>query len=90
MTGAEVEPFLFFGSLICAIMAVVSGLRFKTRGVSAYIMAMAFLVLGGTMLLLRARAPQWMMITGCVALFLLLVADFAARSAHNANKDSRL
>ena len=88
MTGAELEPFLVIGSLICAAMAVISSLRHKSRGLSAYIMAAAFLVLGTTMLLLRAGASQWMLVTGCVVLVLLLIADFAVRSAHNSTKDS--
>ena len=38
------------------------------------------------MLLLRADAPEPVLIAGCVLLVLLLGADFAARSSHNAKK----
>jgi hypothetical protein len=88
MTELDPGLFLLVGSLICAVMTVVSLLRHKKRGVSAYIMATAFVVLGGTMLLLKVEAPMPYLITGCILLVLLLGADFAARSAYPPKKDS--
>lgn len=89
MNEVALNPFLFGGVLICAVMAVVSSLRFKTRGVSAYIMSVAFAVLGGAMLLVYLRAPMPLIILSGVVLILLLGADFAARSSHTANKEKR-
>lgn len=89
MMVSDAGLFLLVGSIICALMAVVSAFRYKTRGVSAYIMSFAFVVLGSTMLLLRMNAPIPVVIAGCVVLVILLGVDFAARSAHNAQKDSQ-
>ena len=83
----NVGTFLLFGAAICGLMAAFNVFRYKTRGISAYILAAAFVVLGGTMLLLRADAPEPVLIAGCALLVLLLAGDFAARSSHNAKKD---
>ena len=85
----QIDPFLMVGAIICAVMAVLNGFRYKSRGVSAYILAVAFLDLGATMLLLRSRAPQVYIILGIALLIVLLGADLAARSAHQSNKDPR-
>src|SRR5947208_9419535 len=76
VNASDLDPFLLAGTLICAAMAVVSALRHKKRGISAYIMSAAFLVLGFDMLLVRMRASQYLVILGCIFLVLLLVADF--------------
>jgi chromate transport protein ChrA len=83
----NVGTFLLLGAIISGLMAVFNALRYKSRGISAYIMAGAFVVLGCTMLLLRAEVSQALVIAGCVLLVILLGADFAARSQHNAKKD---
>jgi len=87
MTDAELGPFLLIGSIICGLMAIVSAFRYKSRGISAYIMAAGFVVLGSNMLLLRTHQTG-AAIAGIVLLVLLLGADFAARSAHKAKKDA--
>lgn len=86
MSQAELNPVLIGGVAICAVMAVVSSLRFKSRGVSAYIMAFAFAVLGGAMLLVYFQAPMPIILLSIIILILLLAADFAARAAHGAKK----
>lgn len=87
MNDAPINPALIGGVVICAVMAVVSSLRFKSRGVSAYIMAFAFVVLGGAMLLVYLQAPMPILLLSIVILVLLLGADFAARAAYGAKKD---
>ena len=87
MSDAGLNPFLAAGVVICALMAVVSSLRFKSRGPSAYIMAVAFAVLGAAMLLVYMRAPLPFIILSGVVLVLLLGADFAARASHAARKE---
>ena len=86
MNDAALNPFLVAGVVICAVMAVVSSLRFKTRGVSAYIMAFAFAVLGTAMLLVYVRAPMPLIVLSGVLLILLLGADFAARASQATKK----
>jgi len=89
MSAADPSLFLSIGMAICALMAVVSLLRHKSRGVSAFIMSGAFVVLGLDMYLVRIQAPMPITIAGCVLLVVLLGADFAARAAHSAGKDSQ-
>ena len=86
MNDAPINPALIGGVVICAVMAVVSSLRFKSRGVSAYIMAVAFAVLGTAMLLDYLRAPMSFIYLSIAVLILLLIADFAARAKHGAGK----
>ena len=86
MSDASLNPFLVAGVIICALMAIVSSLRYKTRGPSAYIMAFAFAVLGAAMLLVYVRAPLPFIVLSGVILIILLGADFAARSSHPAKK----
>ena len=87
MNSVQVQPFLAVGVVICAIMAVVSSLRYKSRGVSAYIMAFAFAVLGAAMLADFLQWPTPVMVGLIIVLVVLLGADFAARSAYQAKKD---
>lgn len=89
MNETPLNPALIGGIVICAVMAVVSSLRFKSRGISAYLMALAFATLGGCMLLVYLRAPTPVILASIVILVVLLIADFAARSSHAANKERR-
>jgi hypothetical protein len=82
MTPNDVAPFFIIGMAICAIMMIVSLLRFKTRGPSACVMAAAFAVLGIDMFLVKIQASQPVIIGGCGLLVILLGLDFAARSAY--------
>jgi hypothetical protein len=87
MNLSDMDSFFVAGAVLCAIMAVVSALRHKKRGLSAYIMAVGFLVLGSNMLMLRMRAPEPLIVLGCVVLVLLLIGDFAVRAANTVHKD---
>lgn len=82
MRLSEIDPFLYSGIALCLLMAVVSSLRSKTRGVSAFIMGGAFLVLGLALFLVHLQASQGLILGVFAILILLLGADFAARSAH--------
>lgn len=82
MNTAQLEPFLLSGMTISLIMAVISAFRRKSRGIGAFIMSAAFVVLGLGMLLVYLRASEPLLLTCGIILVLLLGADFAARSAH--------
>jgi hypothetical protein len=87
MNAADLDPFLNAGMGICGAMAVISAFRHKSRGVSAFIMAGAFVVLGLGMLMVKLRASVALLIATGIVLILLLGIDFAARSAHRENKE---
>lgn len=89
MSLSEVDPFLWSMMALCAIMAIVSALRYKSRGVSAYIMGSAFVAVGLGLLLIKIRAPIGLLFACGVVIVLLLGADFAARSAHRTNGGGR-
>lgn len=80
MTEPEWRLFLDSAMLICALMAIINGLRYKSRGASAYLLGAAFLAMGGTVYLLREKAGQTQLILGGALVFLLLVADLVVRN----------
>lgn len=82
MSFAQLDPVFLSAAVLCAIMAVVSLFRRKSRGTSALFMAAAFLVLGLALLLLRARAPLPVLAVTGVVLVALLGAEFAFRAGH--------
>lgn len=83
----DTGPFMTGGAIICAIAAVANAFKYKKRGNSAFILSIAFLVLGGTMLLDKFQAPMAAIYAGIAVLLALLILDFIVRSDQNANKD---
>lgn len=74
------------GTVICGVMIVVLILKIRTRGKSAYVMALAFLVMG---LLLQGLKMQWSsLVTNFlgIVLGLLLVYDFLFRAVEQSKK----
>lgn len=83
------DAFLVGAMAICAIMALVWLLRVRSKGLSAWLMALAFVCFGGLCASLRAEAPQALSWTLGGAVALLLAADFAARAARDAKERDR-
>ena len=80
MNEQQYGVFLYGGAAVCAAGCLLNLIRIKGRGNSALMLALAFLMMGGVLLLLRARADQiWVTIAG-VAVAALLVGDFLLRS----------
>jgi len=80
MTKADFDMFLLASAGLCVLMAVFNLVRFKKRGTSAYLLAGAFLSVGGALLLYRSDAEKWLVgLMGTIA-FLFLVGDFAVRA----------
>lgn len=71
---------MYWGMAICAIMVVVSLLRAKKLGASAYVQATSYVVMGFLMFLVQGGYPQGWLIGGGILLFCLLVLDFAVRA----------
>jgi hypothetical protein len=86
VTASEFGLFLNAAMLICAAMAVASLFRARSRGVAAYLMAAAFLGLGGVLYLVRIEAPPVFVLLGCGAVASLLFAEFGLRAAKQAER----
>jgi len=80
LTQQELDIFLNAVTVVGAAMAVFNWLRFKSRGASAYLLAFGFLLLAGIAQLYRAHASQMVVESSIALLFLVLIADFAARA----------
>ena len=80
MSDDQLALYLKGGMLVCAVMALVSGLRFRSRGVSALFLGSGFLAMGLLLLGLLRKWPQtWLIVVG-VVLVAALAGDFIARS----------
>jgi hypothetical protein len=80
------HAFLDGGVLVCAIMIVVWTFRLRSRGLSAYLMSTAFVVLGALFVALRREAPTWVIATLAISLAMVLGADVVVRSAEHYRK----
>lgn len=61
--------------MICAAMALVNLARLKSRGISAVLLAAAFLVFGATVFAYSSAMPTPVIAVGGVIVFALLAAD---------------
>ena len=89
MTSSEYELFLSGAMALCALMALLVAFRYKSRGASALVMSVAFLVFGGVLYLLKSGAPQGWVTAGGILLGLLLLTDFILRAGRQVDKDKR-
>ncbi len=80
MTKGEMDIFLLGTMMLCAVMAVFNFIKNSKRGLSAYILSSAFLVMGGTVYMYRSDAPNLWVKIGCAVLVALLCADFLLRA----------
>jgi hypothetical protein len=85
----QLDPVFIAAAVLCGIMAVVSSFRRKSRGVSALLMAGAFLVLGAALLMVRAKAPLPVLGATGAVLIALLVAEFATRAGQAYDRETR-
>lgn len=86
MTTRELDLALYWGMAICAVMVVVSLLRAKKLGASAYVQATSYVVMGFLMFLVQGGYPDGWLIGAGIVLFLLLVFDFAVRAGGPRNR----
>jgi hypothetical protein len=80
MTGFNEPLYLDAMAIFCALMAIMNLGRARTRGLSAYFLASAFLVLGCTLLLYSAKGQSLWTWIGGIAVGVLLVADIVYRT----------
>ena len=74
---------------VCALMAVVNVMLYKRRGVSAYVLATAFVALGFTLWLYESDYPRGWWYAGVVVTIALLLVDVMVRSATLPKQDCR-
>jgi hypothetical protein len=67
------------GALVCALGVLLNVFMLRKRGLSAAIMAGAFLCLGVALLLIFAKAPAWSAGLFGMLVFGLLALDFILR-----------
>ncbi|HWD37931.1 MAG TPA: hypothetical protein VG944_03730 [Fimbriimonas sp.] len=76
MTKDEMSVFLAAAIGTCAVGGLLNLLLVRKRGAAAILMAIAFLLLGGTLSLYRANGPSFLFNAGVVLVLTLLVAHF--------------
>ncbi len=81
MTRAEYELFLQVAAVICAGAAIFNLFLIRRRGASGGVMAIAFLVLGFTILAYQREGQSTAVTVGGSIVVLLLMADVVIRSA---------
>lgn len=79
MTKTEFDQFLLATVILCIVGAIVNLVQLKRRGANAKVMALAFLVLGGSVQAYRVSGPSPVFYIGVAAVLCLLFADFAMR-----------
>lgn len=79
--GPMSQQFLLGGAVISAIMTLVWLARLRGKGRRAWVMAAAFLVLGGLCLLAWSGSPTGWLIAAGVVLAALLGLDILMRAA---------
>ena len=82
--GPAAQQFLLGGAVISALMSLVWLARLRGKGRRAWVMAGAFLVLGGLCLLAWSGSPAGWIIAGAAVLGGLLVLDILMRAAEAA------
>jgi Zn-dependent protease with chaperone function len=80
VTQNEFNIFLNVASAICAALAVFNLALLKKRGNKAFVLAVAFLVLGATLLLYIRQGMSNLVIGGGSIVILLLGVDFFLRA----------
>ncbi len=89
MSSADFELFLSGSMALCAVLALLTLLRIRSRGLAALLLSGAFLAFGATLYLLKTAAPQPLFIAAAVLTGVLLVADFAVRAGQQEEKKGR-
>lgn len=82
MKDQDIALFFTCGSVVCIIMAIVNVMRYKSRGLSAYFLAAAFVSLGFLFIALLQKWPRFVMAILGVMIAVSLVGDFIIRSAN--------
>lgn len=80
VTEAQFDLFLSVCACICAAGAVLNLAFIGRRGVSAMLLAAAFLVLAGLIWIVKIHASQVLIVVCAILLIALLASDFALRA----------
>lgn len=86
MTPDTFDRILIGFAIVCAVMAVVNLFLIRRRGVSAGLLALAFLGLAATIFLYRLGFSQPIVIGSGVVVFLLLLGDFVLRAPNQTRR----
>lgn len=89
MTQNEFNLFLNVVAAVCAAFAVFNLALLKRRGNTAFALAIAFLVLGGTILLYARQGMSNFVIVGGSIVILLLGVDFFLRAPNQQTRKRR-
>ncbi len=76
---ADFALFLNWAMVLCGVMAVVWAFRWRSRGIKAMPMFLAFIVCGVGLFLIRGRAGTWTLIAFGAVLLILLFLDAIGR-----------
>jgi len=79
VNGDQFDQYLVGAVVICGAGAVLNLFQIKRRGISAILVAVAFVILGGTLFLLHDHIAAPLVYLGGSAVFLLLLADAIMR-----------
>jgi hypothetical protein len=86
MGDQQFQVFLSCGMFLCAAMIVVSLLRVKSRGPSAYFLALGFAVMGVLLIGFRLKWPAPTLGVVGLAVVACLVGDFILRAVKGQQK----
>lgn len=77
----EYRPFVFAAMGVCALMMLVSLALVARRGLSGYLMSVAFGAFAALLYALMENWPKWTHWTFGIVLGVMLIGDFVYRSS---------
>lgn len=80
MNGNAVDIYLVGSIGVCALGAIMNAFLVRRRGLSAGLLAVAFIVLGFTIQLYRSGSPLSVIYGGAACVVSLLIVDFVTRA----------
>ncbi len=75
MSLETLDTYIYACIAVCVVGALLNIAMYKRRGVSALLLASAFVLLGGCLEMYRAHAPQPLIVIGGVGVWALLMVD---------------
>lgn len=86
MSKGALEVFIAVFATICGGMSFVNLTLVRQRGISAYMMSMAFLVLGFTSIIFGNDGFSPLVAGGGLVVFFLLASDFVIRASSTSRR----
>jgi hypothetical protein len=86
VTASQLDGFLNVATWICLAGALLNVIRLPKRKLNAILMALAFLILAGTVFAYRNAFPPFVLGAGTVCVLGLLIADFVVRAGRPRSK----